>query len=71
MSDYAETCSMCGQIYSHGLDQEHEIEKLRKLVKAAYSEGFTDGMGNMPEGDAWQDSQTRSCLEYGFDGEKQ
>ena len=44
-----------------------ENDKLRKLVRAAYSEGFTDGMGNNSESKTWEDSQSRQCLENGFE----
>ena len=46
---------------------KEKIDDLTKLVRAAYSEGFTDGMGNKPECDTWEDSQTRSCLQNGFE----
>jgi len=67
MSDYAETCSMCGQMYSAGLDQEKEIARLKKLVRSAYAEGFIDGMGNKPSSETWDSSQSRMCLEHGFE----
>jgi len=41
---------------------KEENDKLRKLVRASYSEGFNDGMGNKPEIETWEDSQTRMCL---------
>ena len=46
---------------------EREVEKLKKLVRSAYSEGFTDGMGNLAESESWENSQTRMCLKDGFD----
>jgi len=82
MSDYADTCSMCGQLYETGLDQEKELsklreenEKLKKLVRSAYSEGYTDGMSNFLEEDImtnfleedlWTNSSTMFCLKYDF-----
>jgi hypothetical protein len=63
MSDYVEKCSLCEQFHSAII----ELNKLKKLVRAAYSEGFTDGMGNMCDSEAWENSQTRMCLENGFD----
>jgi len=43
------------------------IKKLRQLVRAAYTEGFADGMGDKPSFDTWDDSQTKMCLDNGFD----
>lgn len=45
---------------------EQEIERLRKLVRSAYNEGFTEGMKedrSFYGGKPWQDSKTKTALE--------
>jgi len=46
---------------------ERQINKLKSLVTAAYSEGWVDGMGNLSESENWENSQTKMCLEDGFE----
>jgi len=46
---------------------EREIDKLKSLVRSSYSEGWGDGMGNFSEGESWENSQTKMCLEDGFE----
>jgi hypothetical protein len=46
---------------------DREIWKLQELVRAAYAEGFTDGMGDMCESECWENSQTRMCLKDDFE----
>ena len=48
-----------------------EIERLRALVRSAYSEGFSEGMNEHTKfqgGKPWQDSRSRAALESALEG---
>ena len=49
-------------------DKPNELELLKKLAEGAYYEGWEDGMGNRSLSECWDSSQTRHCLEHGFEG---